>query len=818
MQDNENIGVAQSGEERGSLNFRDLMWLCLSRWYWFVISLAICCGAGVFYILKTAPVYDRSASILIKDDRVSGTAGGDVGQAFAGMGFLQANTNVVNELASITSPTVMWEVVRRLGLDVSYAAPGMFHDRVLYGRGLPVRMSFPGLGEKGSGSLKAVLEPDGGVVLSDFADKDGVIDGAEPVRGVYNRVDTVETPLGKVVIAPNPVWRGGALEVPMEVMVSRSPVLSVARRWASALKTDDLEKYGSVIKLNLTDVSTERAEDVLNEVINVYNENWIRDKNRIAVSTSEFIRDRLAVIENELGNVDSDISSYKSEHMVPDVAQASQLYFSKAAEASDEVVGLSNRLAMARYIRDYLTDSANSFSVLPANAGLENLSVEGQITAYNTRLLERNNLVDNSSTENPLVVDMDAQLEGMRKAILQSLDNYVVTLGAEVRAAEKNRASAASQLQANPTQARYLLSVERQQKVKESLYLYLLQKREENELSQAFTAYNTRVITPPMGDDLPVAPNRRNVMLVSVLLGLLIAFGAVYVSEMLNTKVRGRKDLEVLSVPFLGEIPLGYARRRGLALLRKAKDTEKDRRIVMVKKGSGNVINEAFRVIRTNLELMTDADRVGAETVMITSANPGSGKTFITMNLATVLAIKGKRVIVVDLDLRKASLSKFIGSPAKGISSFLSGHVGLGDILVRNVNGTEGLDMIPVGALPPNPAELLYSPRLKALVDDLKGRYDYVLLDCPPVEVVADAKIINRYADLTLFVIRAGVFERGMLQHVQQFYDSGRYHNLAILLNGTETSKVMGIGSSFGYGYGYGYGYKLNSSALKDDE
>ena len=818
MQDNENIGVAQGSDDNGSLNFRDLMWLCLSRWYWFVISLAICCGAGMYYILKTPPVYERSASILIKDDRVSGTAGGDVGQAFAGMGFLQANTNVINELASITSPTVMWEVVKRLGLDVSYAAPGTFHDRVLYGRTLPVRISFPGLGEKGSGSLKAVLEPDGSVVLSDFADKDGLIDDAKPVKAVYDRPDTVMTPLGEVAIAPNLAWKGEKLEEPMTVNVSRSPVLSVARRWASALKTEDLEKYGSVIVLNLTDVSTERAEDVLNEVINVYNENWIRDKNRIAVSTSEFIRDRLAVIENELGNVDSDISTYKSEHMVPDLAQASQLYFEKAAEASDEVVGLSNRLSMARYIRDYLSEPANSFSVLPANAGLENLSIEGQITAYNTRLLERNNLVDNSSTENPLVVDMDAQLEGMRKAILQSLDNYVLTVSSEVRAAEKNKAAASSQLQANPAQARYLLSVERQQKVKESLYLYLLQKREENELSQAFTAYNTRVITPPMGDDLPVAPNRRNVMLACVLLGLLIAFGAVYASEMLNTKVRGRRDLERLSVPFLGEIPLGYNRRHGLARLRKAKETEKDRRIVMVKKGSGNVINEAFRVIRTNLELMTDADRVGADTVMITSANPGSGKTFITMNLATVLAIKGKKVAVVDLDLRKASLSKYINSPAKGISSYLSGHVGLSDILIKNVYDTEGLDMVPVGALPPNPAELLYSPRLKTLIEDLKSRYDYVFLDCPPVEVVADAKIINRYADMTLFVIRAGVFERSMLQHVQQFYDTGRYHNLAILLNGTETSKVMGVGSSFGYGYGYGYGYKLNTTSANHND
>ncbi len=493
--------------------------------------------------------------------------------------------------------------------------------------------------------------------------------------------------------------------------------------------------------------------------------------------------------------------------MVPDVEQASSLYFARAAAANDEVAGLNNRLAMARYIRSYLTNSANSFNVLPANAGLENLNIESQISAYNTKLLERNNLVENSSTSHPLVIDIDNQLAGMRQSILQSIDNYVVTLNSSVRTAESSRAVASSHLQANPTQARYLLSVERQQKVKESLYLYLLQKREENELSQAFTAYNTRVITPPMGSDVPVAPNRRNIMMMAVLIGLLIPLAIIYLCEMFNTRVRGRKDLESLSVPFVGEIPLGYTPRRGLARLRKAHEDERDRRIIMVRKGSGNTINEAFRVVRTNLELMTDAEATGAHTLMVTSANPGSGKTFITMNLATVLAIKGKKVVVVDLDLRKASLSTFANDPRTGVSAYLSGHAALNDIIVKSINSTEGLDLVPVGALPPNPAELLYSPRLKAMIDTLRSEYDYVILDCPPVEVVADAKIINRHADMTVFVIRAGLLEREMLPHIQEFYDNQRYHNMAIVLNGTDPSHLGNLRSRFGYGYGYGYGY-----------
>lgn len=809
MQDNANAS-SQNAQAVQTLTAKDLLYMCVSRWYWFVISLALCCGFAVYHLLKTPPVYERTAKILIKNDRISGTSGGDVGSSFTGMGFLQSNTNVLNEIVAITSPTVMYEVVKRLGLDVNYSTPGMFHDRTLYGSNLPVSFAFPELGERESVAFTATLSPDGSLQLTDFTMGTSEFPGKQ-VKTTYAQVDTISSPIGKIAVLPNPRYTSGRVESPLEIKVKRTPLHSAALAYAGSIKAETETDYSSVISLSHNDVSTERAEDLLQTLIDVYNENWIRDKNQIAVSTSEFIKDRLAVIESELGNVDSDISSYKSAHMVPDIEQASQLYFNRAAQASDEVAGLNNRLSMANYIRSYLTNSANSFNVLPANAGLENFNIESQIQDYNKHLLERNNLVENSSTSNPLVVDLDNQLAGMRQAILQSIDNYVVTLKSQVRTAESSRATASVHLQANPTQARYLLSVERQQKVKESLYLYLLQKREENELSQAFTAYNTRVITPPMGSGAPVAPNRRNVMLVAILMGLLIPVGLIYITENFNTRVRGRKDLDILSVPFMGEIPLGYKKRRGLDRLRKAKADQTDRRVVMVKKGVGNIINEAFRVIRTNLELMTDAEAVGARTIMVTSANPGSGKTFITMNLATVLAIKDKRVCVVDLDLRKASLSGYAGSPAKGLSALLSGHATLEEIMVHNVNGTEGLDLVPVGALPPNPSEMLYSTRLKTMLEKLKSEYDYVILDCPPVEVVADAKIIARYADMTIFIIRAGLLERAMLPEIEQMYDQGIYHNMAVILNGTESGNRAGLYSRYGYGYGYGYVYGYGS-------
>lgn len=810
MQDNENF---KAETQQSGLNLKNLLYAVLSRWYWFVISLFIFGALGIYQIKKTEPVYTSSAQLLLKDDNNSG---GDVGGAFSDMGLLKTNTNIQNEILTIKSSPTISEVVKRLNLMVNYTIPGRLYNPTIYGSSLPVSITFNDITDDNVASLTATLHKDGSLSLSDFSPADEANAGKTIKVSSINKIQTIQSPIGKLTIAPNASYAPSAdgLQEDMVIYVNKKSIGSATKQYVgklSARKADDC----SVIELSFNDVSPDRTIDFLNTLIDVYNENWIRDKNRISISTSEFIKERLAVIESDLGNVDSDISSYKSSHRLPDVDQASSLYFQRATSASDEVLKLNNRLGMARYIRNYLSNSANSFNVLPANSGLENLSIEGQITAYNNLLLKRNQMVSNSSASNPLVVDIDNQLAGMREAILTSIDNYIVLLNSSVQMAQSSQAAASSQLAANPTQARYLLSVERQQKVKENLYLYLLQKREENELSQAFTAYNSRLIAPPSRGG-KIAPTEQKIMMMYLLIGLAIPSAGVYLAEMFNTKVRGRKDIESLTVPFLGEIPLGFKRRRGLQRLRKPHEDELSKRIVMVKRGCGNVINEAFRVIRTNLEMMTDGESGKGHVIGLTSANPGSGKTFITMNLAAVLAIKNKKVIIVDLDLRKASLSKTITDTTVGVTSYLSGHASVKDMIVSHKvedykPGTHSeeyhFDVIPVGAIPPNPAELLYSPRLKALLDQLREEYDYVLIDCPPVEVIADTKIINRHVDLTLFIIRSGLLEREMLPYIQQFYDNQRYHNMAIILNGTDNSSIVGIRSNFGYGYGYGYGY-----------
>lgn len=564
--------------------------------------------------------------------------------------------------------------------------------------------------------------------------------------------------------------------------------------------------------MTFRDVCIQRAEDILNTVIAVYNENWIKDKNQIAVSTSMFINDRLGVIESELGHVDENISTFKSENLLPDVQAASQLYMTERSQAQSQILTLNTQLSMARYIRNYLTAASSRNQLLPANSGLESANIENQISEYNTLQLQRNNLVANSSEQNPLVVDMDESLRSMRRSIVSSVDNLITTLNTQIHSLEKSDQRATERIAANPSQAKYLLSVERQQKVKESLYLFLLQKREENELSQAFTAYNTRVITPPTGSMIPTAPVKKNILLVGFALGLLIPVVIVFLQETLNTRVRGKKDLENLSIPFVGEIPL-YGKIRRSGLFRKKVTPLTETRVV-VKEGSRDVVNEAFRVLRTNLEFVSGENSKG-QVILMTSFNPGSGKTFLTVNIAATLAIKGKRVLVIDGDLRRGSTSVYVGSPHHGLSNYLAGKVQRIEDVIVPASETVRFDVLPIGTIPPNPTELLAGERLQTLLTYFRTRYDYILIDCPPIEMVADTHIIGKYADRTIFVVRAGLLERSMLPELEVLYTEHKFKNMAVLLNGTEGNGSYRYGYRYGYHYGYGSSYYYGNEKQK---
>lgn len=769
------------------IRIQDLFYLCLNKWYWFVISLAVTIGVAVVYLLTTPPVYTRSASLLIKEDS-KGNSMSDAAGVLGDMNLFQTSTNVNNEIQSLQSPSVMLDVVKRLHLDINYYTDGGFYKKVLYGGTCPYSVSFNDLQDNESVSFTVNPSSIGQVKLTDFVHNGEDVDGE--VTATLN--DTADTPIGKLSIKA----MNDTVTYQEPVYVTRISYQAATSAYASNLSVALNDEKSTVVNLTFTDVCTQRAEDVLNTVIAVYNENWIKDKNQIAVSTSAFISDRLGVIEQELGNVDENISSYKSEHLLPDVQAAASMYMAQSSETNAQILALNTQLSMARYIRNYLTNATSKNQLLPANSGIESPGIEQQIANYNTAQLRRNDLVANSSEKNPLVIDMDQSLENMRHAIVTSIDNHITTLNTQLRSLRQSEQQTTARIAANPTQGKYLLSVERQQKVKEALYLFLLQKREENELSQAFTAYNTRVITPPSGSMIPTAPVKKNIALVAIVLGLLIPVVIVFIRENMNTKVRGRKDLESLSLPFAGEIPL--------AVSGKGKKKVHNAKKIVIRQGNRDIVNEAFRVLRTNLEFMLDAKTDGkASVTLFTSFNPGSGKTFLTMNTAATFALKGKRVLVIDGDLRRGSASAYLGSHYKGLSDYLGKRENGLDGLIQENPDIPGFFLLPAGTIPPNPTELLAEPLFKEIIEQLRGHYDYIFIDCPPIDIVADTQIIEKLTDRTIIVVRAGLLERDMLPELQRMYDEKRFKNMALLLNGTE-----GGGNRYGYRYGYKYGYK----------
>lgn len=798
----------------------DIVVVFLSHWYWFVLSILFFMGIAYFVIRSTRPLYTRTASILIKDAAKGQSLATDA-SGFANVGIFATNTDLNNEIYQLQSPAIMQEVVKRLNLQQHYDVQGMFHAETLYGSNLPIRVDMPDVTDGDITCFFIDIDKQRHLRLFNFTRNNTEYSNVV-VEGEMG--DTLTTPLGRVYVVPTRFY----YTPDRSIEVHHDLLQSTLNAYQEKLTVTTARDNSTIINLSLIDLQPQRAEEVLTTIIAIYKENWIRDRNQVAVSTNQFIAERIAVIEQELQEVESNISSYKSQHLILGNAEASAGTFLGEVNTADmRLSELDKQLYLARNVRDYLNDTDNQYQLLPALQGFEGANISSQISEYNASILRRNSLVSASSLQNPLVKDLDSELETLRNGLQSTMDNYIESLRAEISLTEKRLQQSTGKVAASPNQAQYLLSIERQQKVKESLYLFLLQKREENELSQAFTAYNSRVVTPPSGPNEPTSPVRRNIYLFFLLLGIVLPAALLVLGELLNNTVRGRKDLENISVPFLGEIPMANQKRTFREQLRRRimryipyklrpkRDRKEDKTLhILVKDKSRDVINEAFRVIRTNLEFMADASN-GGRIIMLTSFNPNSGKTFIACNLALALAIKKKRVLVIDMDMRKTSLSALVDKPKNGLSLILGGYSDDYQSFIQSSTLNDQLKILPVGTIPPNPTELLYSPILKKMLEDMRKEFDYIFLDCPPVEIVADATIISPLADMSIFVVRAEMLEREALPELERYYTEERLKKMSIILNGTTDAfsryGYHRYGSRYGYGYRYGYRYGYSS-------
>ena len=776
-----------------SLALKDYIQSCLRKWPWFLASLILCLGLGYLYIKCQEPVYERSEQILIKDQESGGGIGG-MSSTFASLGLISGNTNVFNELISMTSPAVLAEVIKKLNLETNYVEAGTFHGVSLYGTTLPFKVKFLELDEQKSCSFKCELNPDGSMRLFKFisySDDGEKIKHKDEVNGV--RVgDVCSTPVGKIQISVNPQYKpviaskkdGKTVEIEIDRMALQSAIEEYEKKISADLKDENAD----VIELVMKDVNVERAVDFLNMILEVYNQNWVDDKNKIAKATSAFIEDRLNIIEKELGNVDASVARRSSETGTISLEDKGKILLEKEDAIDTQVVELTNNLTLCRYMYEDLKDSNNRFNIIPVNTGAQSEEVELQINSYNQMLLARNSLESSSSDANPLVKEYDDQLANLRNAILKGMSNNIRHLENLIASTRKEQQKANSFLKNVPIQTLPLLSEQRQQLVMQNLYIFLLEKREENELSQKFTADNTRLITPPMGSLKPISPKKFFIMLFALVMGIAIPVVTIYIMMTSDTKVRSKKDLEKVKIPFAGEIP-----QVGKPTKLKALDTvdkfrhRKDEKapLAVVQEGNRDVVNEAFRVIRSNIDFMSGKNAGRGEVIMLTSFNPGSGKSFISYNLGVSFAIKKKRVLLIDCDLRHGSTSMYVGMPNKGITNYLTDATDDWRSLVKKTQSDPSIDILPVGKMPPNPAELLEGDRMERLVNEAREDYDIILLDCPPVNIVVDAQVVGQLSDRTLFVVRAGLLEKSALAELNEFYSEKKFKNMSLLLNGT---------------------------------
>ncbi len=765
--------------------FRHLIEQLVGQWHWFIIALVLALIAAWLWIKLTPATFKLSAVIMVDSRPKTGNMPSGTSTLLDPSMLPDNNNNAEKTVQVLKSARLIRDVIRRLKLNNTYSFNQGFRRQDLYNLS-PVTVDFAGKNLPGSAFR---LAPDGsnGCKISDVNVGGSDISWTKTV--LFG--DTLSTPMGTIVVkrADNP----DAGLFTQSIAVTHSDLDSITTEYRDDVAVEVDNEKAEVIKISLIADNYKKTEDFINMLIAVYNEYTLEDKNKAAQNTANFIRERVGLIGVELGDVDKEIEQFKKTNNLTDIESESDIYLNSQNEFRSNAAGLTAQIGVADHMIGFLSNPGNRNEVLPANSGGSDNSIGQMILSYNTVLANRNKLLENSSSASQAVKDLDVSLATARAGLLASFQNQKYTLQAQLKAMNAQQSNASGHLRQLPEQERGLQSIARQQQIKEQLYLYLLQKREENALNLALSTSNIRVIDYAEGSHKPVAPNKTRIASIALVIGLVLPGGVIYLVQQLNSKVRSKKDVETYTtVPIVGEIPQG--------------DKSRSMEVVTHDPGKDN-ISEAFRIVRSNLRFVLPSGK--EKVMMITSSQSGEGKTFISFNLALSLAVANQRVILVNTDIRKKSNApSSFNNGGSGLTSYLSGSETNVKNLIHKGKLHPNLDVISSGAIPPNPAELLMSDRLDRLIETLKQDYDYVILDNVPMLLVADAVIVSRVIDLTIYVIREGVLDRRVLPEIQKYHQTSKLKNMVILLNGGRQA------GRWGYGYGYGYGYGNGSGKL----
>ena len=797
----------QSNEEQ--INIQQIIFRYLIHWPWFVVSVIICMIGAWVYLFTTTPIYNISATVLIKDDEKGG--GASMGSELEKMGldgFMSSSKNVDNEIEVLRSKSLAREVVNQLSLYVTYRDGDAFPEKELY-RNSPVLVSLtPQEAEKLPKTMEVgmTLLPAGGMNVQ-------IMGGDKEYNKQFDKLPAVfPTDEGTVAFFENKDTLAivqseeKAEERHITAFINRP--MAVAKGYTNALSIAPTSKTTSVVIVSLKNSNRRRGVDFINQLLMMYNINANNDKNEVAQKTAEFINERIGIISKELGSTEQDLENFKRSAGITDLTSEAQIALTGNAEYEKKRVENQTQINLVMDLYRYM--KGNEYEVLPSNVGLQDAALAGAIDRYNEMLVERKRLLRTSTENNPTIVNLDTSIRAMQSNVQATLDATLkgLQITKDDLAREANRYL--RRISDAPTQERQFVSIARQQEIKAGLYLMLLQKREENAITLAATANNAKIIDEALADDNPVSPKRMIIYLAALIAGIGLPVGIIYSIGLTKLKIEGRFDVEKLtSVPIVGDIPL----------------TDEKQGAIAVFENQNNLMSETFRNIRTNLQFMLENDK---KVILVTSTVSGEGKSFISGNLAISLSLLGKKVVIVGLDIRKPGLNKVFNLPRKevGITQYLANpEKNLMD-LVQLSDVSKNLYILPGGTVPPNPTELLARDGLDKAIETLKKNFDYVILDTAPVGMVTDTLLIGRVADLSVYVCRADYTHKNEYTLINELAEKDKLPSLCTVINGLDLKKRKygyyygygKYGKYYGYGkrYGYGYGYGEQSHAKED--
>lgn len=767
-------------KENEPTNLKDLLSKYLSHWKMFILTLIITNSFALIYLRYGTKLYDAQAVILIK----SGEKGGGIPSelsVFKDFGLAGTSSSIDNEIQILKSRNLISKTVKELKLNVSY-----FNNEALINKKeLWLKNPFTITFLKGDSSIydkKANFEIEL-VQNSKFK----VVDKNFNIQQIYTFGETVYHPiLGKFILTPSSIIKGNPSKAKKvrKFIIQITPLDLVIEKYQLAIKTESVSKESNAISLKLVDLNPDKAVDILNNLIEQHRKDAVADKNTVAKNTSIFINERISFITDELLGVEKGAESYKKINELIDVTSEATLFIENSSENDKSIIKNETQIRLSEFVINYLQNNNSTSDLIPSNLGLSNPAIEKTIDLYNELVLERNRLLKNSTTRNPIIQNLEGQILGMQQGIKVSLNNMRESLKIENRALEKQESILKKKINQVPQYEREYREIQRQQQIKESLYLYLLQKREETELSLAVTESNSKIIDSAYSTKKVISPKKQITYLLAIFLGLIVPIGIIYLRNILDTKLHSGNEIQALGLPYIGDIPTSNARDK-----------------IVVGHGKNDSVSEAFRILRTNVDyILQSEDNVSkSKVIFVTSTIAREGKSFVSINLASIIALAGKKVLLVGLDLRAPKILEYTGvERKKGVTNFISDvNLSLSDIIIEKPHDIN-FDLILSGDIPPNPSELLINPRLLSLFLEVREMYDYVIVDTAPLAPVTDTLLISKIANMTVYVARANYLDRRLLTIPKNLYEDKKLQNMAVLINDSNNKR--------GYGYGYGYG------------